>query len=371
MLEFTQVIRVRCEKCGNKIKELFIYRNNQYICRRCLVFKEKEISKEYFHGNGNYKLNYSLTSDQEMASEFILKEFKEKKNCILSAVTGAGKTEIIYKTISYCVNNNLKIGIVIPRKDVVIELYQRISNDFKEANVISVYGGNSEKLYGDIIILTSHQLYRYKEYFDLVIIDEVDAFPFYKNELLNCFLNRSIRGNIVYMSATIPKELLKLNLDIFYLNRRYHGEKLDVPKVKYFWSKYTIKKFLKDNKECINIIYFPTIKLQTKFASKLKIEHYLINSKTHNRKEMLEILHSKKSAVILSTLVLERGVTFKNTNVIVYLADHPLFNYENLVQISGRVGRNYLYPHGKIIFLVNNKNKKVREAIKFIKKCNE
>lgn len=362
---------MRCEKCGNEIKELFINKNGVYICRKCLVYKDSKNKDEYIRGSGEFKLNYELTKDQQLASEFVLTNITKKSDCILNAVTGAGKTEIIYKLIEWCIDHNKSIGLVIPRKDVVIELAKRVSNDFKKANVIMVYGGHHDKLYGDVIVLTSHQLYRYNKYFDVVVIDEVDAFPFYNNSLLNQFLKRSVKGNIVYMSATIPKTLLKSGYPTFYLNKRYHGHKLDVPIVRTIWSKYTIYKFIKKHLESIIIIYFPTIKLQMKFSRKLKIKYYIINSKITNRKEMLQEFHELKSGVILSTLVLERGVTFKNVNVIVYLADHKLFSYENLVQISGRVGRNYLYPHGKILFLANVKNKNIKRAIKFIKKCNE
>jgi len=201
---------VRCQRCGNRIKELFIYKENEVICRKCIVYRRgTKIDEGSFQGRGDYNLNYSLTSSQNEASEFILKEIKNKRNCILKAVTGAGKTEIIYPLIRYCIDNKLKIGIVIPRKDVVIELYRRISDTFKLAKVTSLYGGSKNSTSGDIIILTSHQLYRYEKYFDVVVIDEVDAFPFYKNEILNNFLDRSVKGNIVYMSATIPESLMK------------------------------------------------------------------------------------------------------------------------------------------------------------------
>lgn len=362
---------MRCEKCGNKIKELFIVKEGNYVCRRCLLYKEKEIKGDIVKGKGEYYLEYSLSEEQIRASKFILNEIEKKRDCILNAVTGAGKTEIIYPLIKYCLDKRIQIGIVIPRKDVVIELSKRIEKDFKQAKVISVYGGHANELSGDIIVLTSHQLYHYKNYFDVIVIDEIDAFPFYKNELLNWFLLRSKKGNIVYMSATVPKTLLKKGYNVYYLNKRYHQNKLDIPKVKYFWNKYTIEKYVKEHENCIIIIYFPTIKLQIKFSKKFKFDHYIINSKVNKRREMLEMFHKLKNGVILSTLVLERGVTFKNTNVIVCFADHKLFTFENLVQISGRVGRNHLYPHGDIIFLANQKNKNIKRAIKYIKKCNE
>lgn len=370
MIRLLQVICVRCEKCGNSCKELFIYKNKEFICRKCLMYKEtvKE-NDEFYHGDGKYYLNYSLTKFQKEASDFVLDNIKNRKDCVLNAITGSGKTEIIYNLIQYSVNNNLKIGIVIPRKDVVIELYNRLKNDFSNTSITSVYGGNNKILYADIIVLTTHQLYRYKKYFDVIVIDEVDAFPFDKNEMLNNFLKRSLKGNIVYMSATIPEYLSKNN--IHYLNKRYHGEKLDSPKVKYMFYKFNINKFINNHKNDLVLIYFPTIKEQLKFSKKFKRKHYIINSKSKNRNQLLKEFHGLKRGIILTTLVLERGITFSNCHVIVYKADHSLFTYANLVQISGRVGRKKDYPKGDILFLANKKNKHIRKAMRYIKKANE
>lgn len=360
-----------CEKCGNRIKELFIYKDNKYICRKCLVYKEDIKIENKSSGKGDYKLNYDLTTEQKKASEFILENIKNSKDCILNAVTGAGKTEIIYPLIKYCVDNKKTIAITIPRKDVVVELYRRIKKDFKLAKIVSVYGGCNKDLCGDVIILTTHQLYRYKNYFDVIVIDEVDAFPFYKNKILEHFLNRCRKGNIVYMSATIQKELIKKKYPIYFLNKRYHNKKLDIPIVKKYRGFKSVFRYINKYKNSICIVYFPTIKEQIRFHKKLKQEHYLLNSKTENRKEILEKLHTLDDALILSTLVLERGVTFKNANVIVVNADHDLFDSANLIQISGRVGRHYVYNSGEIIFMAKNKNNNIKDAIKFIKKCNE
>ena len=361
--------RVRCEKCGNVDRELFVSVRGINVCRKCLMYKDINVNDDYVHGDGEYKLNYSLTKEQKKASEFILNNIRNKKDCVLNAVTGSGKTEIIYALISYCVKRNMTIGVVIPRRDVVVELYERIKKDFNNTSVVSVYGGNYSKLYGDIIILTSHQLYRYNKYFDVIVIDEVDAFPYSGNLMLEHFLKRSLKGNVVYMSATVGKE--SKGRVTHYLNKRYHGHKLDVPKVKYFFYKYEIRKFINKHKDDLVLIYFPTIKEQEKFSNRFKFHHYLINSKSKNRKELLEVFHKLNKGIILTTLVLERGITFFNCHVIVYKADHKLFSYENLVQISGRVGRKIDCPSGDVLFLANTRSKNIRKAITKIKRANE
>ena len=61
--------------------------------------------------------------------------------------------------------NNKKVGFAIPRKDVVVELEDRIKDAFPLNNVVRVYGGHTDLLDGDIILLTTHQLFRYNKYF--------------------------------------------------------------------------------------------------------------------------------------------------------------------------------------------------------------
>ena len=127
---------------------------DKIYCRKCLNFTGETANKSYKCNKGKYKLDYSLTDNQRKASEFILKNIKNKNNCALNAVCGAGKTEIIYDALEYSLNNKMKIGIAIPRKDVVIELKERLGKDFN-VKVVGVYGGNHNELEGDITILSA------------------------------------------------------------------------------------------------------------------------------------------------------------------------------------------------------------------------
>lgn len=55
---------------------------------------------------------------------------------------------------------------------------------FKTLKVVPVCQGYTEITEGDLIVCTMHQLYRYHQAFDLLVMDEVDAFP-YKE--MNCW----------------------------------------------------------------------------------------------------------------------------------------------------------------------------------------
>lgn len=60
---------------------------------------------------------------------------------------------------------------------------------------------------------------------------------------------------------------------------------------------------------------------------------------------------------LVTTTILERGVTFAGLNVLVLGADDELFNSASLVQIAGRVGRSTQCPDGDVVFLCSRKKK--------------
>ena len=110
-------------------------------------------------------------------------------------------------------------------KDVVVELTYRFVDIFKNNRIIAVYGGHSI-IGGRFIVLTTHQLYRYEHYFDLLIMDEIDAFPYKGSEILEAFFKRSIKKNYILMTATPTSELINKfktpNCDIIQLYSRFH-----------------------------------------------------------------------------------------------------------------------------------------------------
>ena len=132
---------------------------------------------------------------------------------------------------------------------------------------------------------------------------------------------------------------------------------------------YSLKKFLKKYKDKVVLVYFPTIKIQMKLSKKIK-HNYLINSKSENRDELLNNIRKLHKGVVLTTTVLERGITIKDVQVIVYNAENKLFKSDTLIQIAGRVGRNKDYPKGDIIFLCKSKNKEMKRAKNIIKRTN-
>lgn len=371
-----------CKRCGNNDQRYLGMLNGKLYCRKCINFNGKMSFKDSVNKNAILNLDFSLSDSQKNIS-LKLKEFrKQKKNVFLYAVTGAGKTELVYGAILDTLKEGGKVGFLIPRKDVVIDLYPRIKNAFPFSKVVAVYGGHTDILDGDIIILTTHQVYRYNNYFDYLVFDEIDAFPYVNNEVLNYMFLNSIKGNYVLMSATPKKndidKILEEGGEYLCLTKRYHGGKLIVPKV--YLSIYglfpillkILNKFINENKP--TFIFAPTIEEGEKLFKLLNMffkDGNVVHSKNQLREKIISDFKSNKYKYLVTTSILERGVTVKNLQVVVYHADHELFDSTSLIQISGRVGRKSDAKEGEVYFLAYKNTIEIEKAINDIKKANE
>lgn len=88
------------------------------------------------------------------------------------------------------------------------------------------------------MISTVHQLFRFKQHFDTIFIDEVDAFPLSMDPQLTIAIqtaSKSIYSHI-YMTATPPRHLLQQmsSNQVIKLPARFHRHPLPVPQFKYF-----------------------------------------------------------------------------------------------------------------------------------------
>lgn len=73
---------------------------------------------------------------------------------------------------------------------------------------------------------------------------------------------------------------------------------------------------------------------------------------------------------LITTTILERGVTFPGIDVIVLKADDEIFSAAALVQIAGRVGRNSDRPTGRVLFYCQSKSGNIKSCDQQIKLMN-
>lgn len=389
-----------CNRCGTKIdKARWKLQIGSYYCRACIqlgrVRSDQTLyyfPQQAFPQEEVLRWQGTLTHFQSRVSQELVQSLTESKPMMVHAVTGAGKTEMMYQVVAEMIKKGRCVCIATPRIDVCIELYKRITLDF--SCPISLLHGDSDPYFRTpLVISTTHQLLKFYQAFDLLIIDEVDAFPFVDNPVLYHAVSNAVtkNGKLIYLTATsteeLDKKVKKQEIKRVSLPRRFHGNPLVVPKKvwlkdlrKKIEKKQVPTKLLKLIKEQRKtsfplILFVSEIELGDKILSLLRRDFKneiieLVTSKTDNRLELVEKFRNQEITILVSTTILERGVTFPKVDVFVIEANHRLFTKSALVQIAGRVGRSMERPTGKLLYLAEGSSKEMTQAIKEIKEMN-
>ena len=373
-----------CERCGNRNPRYIGHLNGKPYCRRCISFSGVEVKDAPRQPSASpLVLHYPLSPEQKDISDKIRNNCSNGINTLVYAVCGAGKTELVYGAIADCLRKGGRVAFAVPRRDVVIELYWRLKDAFPEDKVIAVYGGHTNVLLGDVVVLTTHQLYRYPKIFDLLVMDEIDAFPYRGDETLAAMAERAARGSTIVMSATPSAKDLKIYQQpgraILELRTRFHKREIPIPKIKvypYFVSLLkTIVLLRRYQKERHPVFVFaPTISECEKTFRFLR--HFVprgaaVHSQKKKREEIIRAFKRGKYKFLVTTSVLERGVTVKNLQVIVLHSDREdIYDSSTLIQIAGRVGRKFDAPGGDVWFFAGNRTPAMERSVSEIKYCN-
>lgn len=366
-----EFVEFDCARCGKVCA----------YCRHCINMGRMSRCTELLLWNGPvpifpkrhvFQWNGTFTALQQKASEELLDSIKQKRNHLLHAVCGAGKTEILFPAVFHCLKNGWRICIATPRTDVVLELYPRFQKVFPET-IIHAYYGNAPKQKGlaQLVLATTHQLYRFEKAFDAVIVDEADAFPYTFDLSLQkaVWKARKDGAPVAFVTATPSLEILskmkKEGWGYSFIPKRYHGHPLPVPRFESLWfyerqinNGKLPKKLAQWTKERLEhkepfFIFFPTIQLMEKAAPLFRQIHPKILSVHANdpeRKEKVMKLRNEEIPGVLTTTILERGVTIKNVQVAVVGVESKIFTSSALIQISGRAGRSANFPNGEVVF---------------------
>ena len=389
-----------CQRCGSQIEEEWHLPIGAFYCRECLIMKRIRsdqnlyyFPQERFPQQDVLKWSGQLTPFQERVSQGLLQAVDKKEATLVHAVTGAGKTEMIYQVVAKVIDQGGAVCLASPRIDVCLELHKRLQNDFS-CEIALLYGESDPYFRTPLVVATTHQLLKFYQAFDLLIVDEVDAFPYVDNPVLYHAVNNCVKetGLRIFLTATSTDELDRKvkqgELKRLSLPRRFHGNPLIVPKPIWLshFNRYLEKNGLppklklyieKQRKTAYPLLIFASeIKkgeklkeiLQEKFPNE-KIG--FVSSITEDRLEQVQAFRDGDLTILISTTILERGVTFPRVDVFVVEANHQLFTKSSLVQIGGRVGRSMDRPTGELIFFHDGLNLSIKKAIKEIKQMNQ
>lgn len=363
------------------------------------------------HWSGSFSRDQAVAAEQ--ARRYVANHRPGLSQFLIWAVCGAGKTELLFPSIEAALSTGCRVLIATPRKDVVLELAPRLQRVFPDARVIAVHGSSLEKWEeADITIATTHQVMRYYQRFPLVVLDEVDAFPYHNNLVLERAVARAVKpeGKLLFLSATPPqylqKRLVAERKEKLVLKRaklpllrsathvllpgRYHGSALPVPRIETIPGLHKRMRTNRPISPLLEIVrstlaegrqlflFVPRIDdvervlaYLTTFFPDLASQMAGVHAADPQRDEKVRSFREKRYRLMVTTTILERGVTIPRSDVVVLGAEAPVFDEASLVQIAGRVGRSSDDPTGVVLFLQAERAASPKAAVKQIKRMNQ
>ncbi|MEG0472388.1 MAG: helicase-related protein [Solibacillus sp.] len=360
---------VKCQKICHYCRHC-ITMGRMCSCDELLLWKNEQPEKTFqphtFHWQGQ------LTKNQARAAQQLTISILQKNNHLIHAVCGAGKTEILFPAVFEALRRGKRVCIATPRTDVVLELFPRFQQVFPTTCIHAYYGNAPQQQgFAQLVLATTHQLYRFENAFDVMIVDEADAFPYTMDEALQQAVIKAKKQEAptAYVTATPSATLLsqktKGQWGYSFIARRFHGQPLPIPTFQALWNYEKAFQKGKVPAQLLNwlqqklannepfLIFFPTIDLMDKaipLFQQIDASIASVHAEDADRKEKVLQLRNEQRKGLLTTTILERGITIKNVQVAVVGAESPIFTASALIQISGRVGRNKDFPDGDIVF---------------------
>ncbi|HHQ2456019.1 ATP-dependent helicase ComFA [Bacillus cereus group sp. MYBK245-2] len=397
-----------CQRCGNIEQRLFA----SFLCKRCgkaCAYCRKCITmgrvsectvlvRGIHERNGDRELNPlqwngTLSIGQELAAQGVKEAIKQKKSFFIWAVCGAGKTEMLFYGIEEALRKGERVCIATPRTDVVLELAPRLQEVFPSITVAALYGGSVDhKKDAALVVATTHQLLRYYRAFHVMIVDEIDAFPYHADQMLQYAVRQAMKEKAarIYLTAT-PDEKWKRNFRKgkqkgVIVSGRYHRHPLPVPLFSWCgnWKKSlhhkkiprVLLQWLKMNlnKKYPIFLFVPHVRYIEEISQLLKgLDNRIdgVHAEDSMRKEKVASFRKGDIPLLVTTTILERGVTVKNLQVAVLGAEEEIFSESALVQIAGRAGRSFEEPYGEVMYFHYGKTEAMVRAKKHIQSMNK
>lgn len=345
----------------------------------------------------------SLTAPQIRAARLLQQFLRQERQttCLFWAVCGAGKTEATLPTVQQVLTAGGRVLWASPRRDLVTELAPRLQAALPGLEVAALHGQVRERFTdASLVIATTHQALRLFSAFDLVILDEVDAFPYADNPMLELAVLRALRpgGKLIYLTATPTAQLLQQvqrgQVQQVLLPVRWHGRPLPEPSIRLLrlprsdqsnWAvPNLLAQLLTDSLErdlCQVLLYVPSVHLAEQVGRGLQA-HF----GRQDLPDWVEYIHAADAQrdvkrgrffagefpILVTTTLLERGITLPRVNIFVLYADRSqIFSEPVLTQIAGRAGRAAEYPTGQVYFLAERRSREMVAACKQIQTLNK
>ena len=336
-----------------------------------MTFNDLNLSKQLLNALEDLGFN-TPTPIQDQAFNVV----SSGKDVVGIAQTGTGKTFAymmpILRNLPYLTQDNPRVLILVPTRELVIQVVEEIEKLAKYINVrvLGVYGGtniNPQKqavAQGlDIVVATPGRLYDLAvsrtlklKSIQKLVIDEVDVMLDlgFRHQLINIFDILPERRQNIMFSATMTEDVDDLITDFFINPERVSvavsGTPLDnIAQERYnvpnFYTKVNLLEHLLIDSETFNkVLIFVAHKrmadrLFEKLAETYNDELCVIHSnKTQNyRLRSIEQFRSGNNRILVATDVMARGLDIDNISHVINF-DTPTFP-ENYMHRIGRTGR--------------------------------
>jgi competence protein ComFA len=403
----------RCGAAGNRLMSTPCARCTQFclFCTHCTMLGKSRscVPLFLFEPRQKEKVRRSVTmclpvltrAQQEAACQSVDFVRNGVSRFLLWAVTGSGKTEVLMPVVRRVLERGGRVLWAAPRRDVVDEIAARMERVFPEEKPLAIHGERSweerkNRLGSPLVTATVQQAWRFYRRFDLVVVDEADAFPLAGDRTLQMGLERAtMRGGTQCWVTATPsprwkKEVYKGKLSLVSLPSRYHGYPLPIPRllrVGRLWRRLERGKPVEPLSSFLHrvletdgqaLIFIPgtsdpprLLKWIHHTAPDIAARTWAIaTGKEKERRDRVEAFRKGEVQFLIATTVLERGVTVPRCHVVVVGADHPVFDTASLIQMAGRVGRSPVYQKGQVLFLADVHTEAQKTAVREIKELN-
>jgi competence protein ComFA len=388
----------QCQRCGERgVTEWPSYYGRAATCPVCNNLGSNT-SLEVLYRDGRSLLkgpdevcfhpHWTLTEAQGRASEQVL-DFMQgsESKALLWAACGSGKTEVCFPAAARALEQGQSVLFAAPRQDVINDVAPRLKRDFPGFPIQVLTGASPIKFQtGRMVLATTHQVLRFWRAFDVIFLDEMDAFPYRGSNALEWGVRHALKsaGKLLFLTATPSpeglKEVRQRKMRLIQLPARHHRTALPAPnieRVSYTLDPAGNPLISRDKYEALHnkgpiLVFVPKISWIYPWVNRFRRtfpEWEIDGSFSSDPERFLkcEKLRLNKFDIFVSTTILERGITLARIQVVVLAADHPLFDERALVQMAGRVGRTRESPEGSVIFMSQAETIAMKTAIHWIK----
>ena len=233
----TDISEITSEFYDEKMLEIASFISTYYVCslgEALSIYNPFDKNIKQLLNEEKFDSKIVLSSLQEKAKEFL----KEKKQALLFANTGAGKTEIYIKIIEECLNSGKQAVLLMPEISLTPQMQKRLEKVFAKSVAIwhskitkkkkaQILEGLQE---GSIKLIAGARSALFLPYSNLgvIVVDEEnddsyksDSKPRFHTKDLSIYIAKKYNLQLILGSAT-PSSSSFLKIPFFRLDETYH-----------------------------------------------------------------------------------------------------------------------------------------------------